>query len=160
MLAYLQCVRLLAVVAAHLSSSRHLSSGWLACALLPLLLVTGWSVHPHDLSAWSGWLSWTSAPAWIYQRLVWNELAHTRRLRCRRNPALPQDNTIIVQVDCGLSSGHEALSFLAVPDERTPLVPLMVVAVTTLLALLLALLTALLVRQRRSRSRARRARIP
>ncbi|XP_043201300.1 ATP-binding cassette sub-family G member 8-like [Amphibalanus amphitrite] len=160
MLLYLQCVRLLAIVAAYLSSSRHLSAGWLAAALLPLLLVAGWSVHPHELSAWTGWLAWASAPAWLYQRLVWNELAHIRRLRCQRNPALPQDNTIIVQLDCGLTSGQEALSFLAVPDERTPLVPLMVAAVTTLLAVLLALLTALLVRQRRSGSRARRARIP
>ena len=160
MLAYLQCVRLVAIVAAHLSSSRHVSAGWLGAALLPLLLVAGWSVHPHELSPWTGWIGWVSAPAWLYQRLVWNELAHIGRLRCQRNPVLPQDNTIIVQLDCGLNSGQDALGFLAVPDERTPLVPLLVAAVTTLLALLLALLTALLVRQRRTRSRARRARIP
>ena len=160
MLIYLQSVRLLAVVAAYLSSSRHVSAGWLAAGLLPLLLAAGWSVHPHELSAWTGWLAWASAPAWLYQRLVWNELAHVQRLRCPRNPALPQDNTIIVQLDCGLSSGQEALGFLAVADERTPLVPLLVAAVTILLAVLLAMLTALLVRQRRGRSRTRRARVP
>ncbi|XP_037076874.1 ATP-binding cassette sub-family G member 8-like [Pollicipes pollicipes] len=124
MLVYLLCVRLLAVAAGYACSSRHQSAGWLGAVLLPLLLAAGGSLHPHDLSPWTHWLRWVSAPAWIFQRLVWNELAHVRRLRCDRNPVMPQNGTILVQVECGLAAGPQALRFLAVEDERTPLLPL------------------------------------
>ena len=154
MLAYLLCLRLLAVAAGYLTSSRHLSAGWLAAALLPLLLVAGWSSHPQDLSPWTRWIQWISAPGWIFRRLVWDELDGVRGLRCDRNPILPQSNTIIVQVDCGVLTGAQALRFLGVPPvERMPLAPLIAAAGTALVGALLAAVAALFCRQRQRKSR-------
>lgn len=153
---YLLCVRMLAAAAAFASSSRAAAAGWLTMLLLPLLVAAGWSVHPHQLSLWTSWIRWLSAPAWIYQRLAWNELAHVRALRCQRNPVVAQGQTILVQVECGLVQGRQALSFLAIDDERTPLLPLLVTGGTALLAALAALLAALLVTQRRSGNRIKR----
>ncbi|XP_043227809.1 ATP-binding cassette sub-family G member 8-like [Amphibalanus amphitrite] len=154
MLAYLLSLRLLAVAAAYLTSSRHLSAGWLAAALVPLLLVAGWSAHPQDLSPWTRWLRWVSVPGWVFGRLVWDELDGVRGLRCDRNPILPQSNTIIVQVDCGVQTGAQALRFLGVaPAERLPLAPLLAAAGTALVAALLATAAALCCRQRQRKSR-------
>ena len=154
MLAYLLCLRLLAVATAYLTSSRHLSAGWLAASLLPLLLVAGWSAHPQDLSPWTRWIQWVSAPAWILRRLVWDELDGVSGLRCDRNPILPQSNTIIVQVDCGVQTGAQALRFLGVPSvERMPLGPVIAAGGTALVGVILAAAAALFCRQRQKKSR-------
>lgn len=152
-MAYLLGIRLLAVAAGFLTTSRQLAAGCLTLLLAPLLLAAGWTAHPQGLSAWTGWLRYISAPAWIYQKLAWDELIPVRSFRCDRNPIIPQDNTIIVQVDCGVLNGRQALGFLSLREPAEPLAPLIAAAATALVGVIIAVLAAVCCRQRQKKSR-------
>lgn len=160
MLLYVTSLKLLAVAAASCFDSRPAAVGCLLALQTPLQLAAGWSIHPDQLSLWSSWLPWVSPAAWLYAQLAVLELFPVRSLRCDRNPIVPQDNTIIVQVDCGVLNGPQALRFSGLLwPVGAPLSATLVTAGWALLALLATLLAFVTLRQKRHRSRNYRTRL-